>query len=136
MQDDDELRELFRSGRADDRDHAPAFEQMWQSAQGDRPPRRHLAWGLAAAAVFAVGLGWLAFDEPAVVLPDTPAPIAEVVPPAAALDEPLELARWEPTVFSSPTDFLLDDDGSLAGGVPSSTFDDPALDLDDLTMEL
>lgn len=142
---DDELRELFSQGRAADRASAPAFDETWAAAQQRRGSGLRTAVAIAVAAAILIAAGWL------ITRPDAPVPpsdeIAETNPqpdipredvPAPAVDDADELAAlaaWEPAL-DSPTDFLLEEDGVLGGGMPSSDLSDSVLDLDELTMEL
>lgn len=139
---DDEIRELFREGRAADRAEVPAFEPMWETAQRGERRRSRVGVALAAAALIALAGGWLAWGG------DTSPPVPEQVAETNPLpdvpnsedgdgdDELAELAAWDDGAFDAPTDFLLDERGILAGGLPQSDFDDSVLDLEDLTMEL
>lgn len=139
---DDELRELFKGGRAEDRAHAPSFDETWSNAQREASRSRIGVWAIAAAAVIVLAGGWLAFgaSEPkpspiAVPGPDRVAtnPVPDI-PEDTELDG-AELASWEPAVFDSPSDFLLEDDGLVGLGL-APTIDDSVLDIEDLEMEL
>ena len=141
---DDDLRDLFARGRAEDREAAPVFEAMWEHAnQGPAAPKSHRRWALAAvaaAACVAAFLIWSTHNEGASVGSPDPQVAVVVDDESAQSDEIVqalaseELASWEPERFDAPTDFLLESDGVLSGGMPADS--DSTLDFEELTMEL
>lgn len=144
MPSDDPLRELFRRGRADDLVHAPPFEQMWDAAQRSRQRRMVAGIALAVAALIAIIAGWIVLGvaetrnaEPQRIAETSPLPDIPVDGDSDQDDAALgELADWDRTDGALPTDFLIEDEGVLAGSFPTGDFDDVVLDLDHLTMEL
>ena len=156
---DDRLRELVREAREPDREAAPSFGATWSAAAERGGSLRRYVWGgvaLAAAAAAVVvlwpnptappppdGQGELARTNPR---PDVPArgeeedrqvPIdVDVEEDATELE--VGLAEWSPDdTFDTPSDFLLESDGALAGGIPSADWQEPVLGIDEFeTTEL
>jgi len=119
---DDELRELFRGHRDADRGAAPRFESVWARARQKSAHRTRVRVGVLVGGAAAIAI--LAFvrtnDDPQ---PLDPAPtIARTAPVEPAQTEPAGAAAtfesWEEETWSTPTDFLLEEEGVLAGGIP------------------
>lgn len=134
---DDELQNALRQAREPDREDAPSFGATWGRAaqRGEGARRRRLLAGAAALAAVVVALivGWP--DTTAHREPRPGDEMAQTEPkPDIPLDEPPDRAAdWSAaTLDKTPTDFLLDDDSTLAGDLPSDQLlPDDTLDLDD-----
>lgn len=138
---DDEIRDLFREGHSADRDTAPSFGATWAAASAKGRPRRGrwLAGGLALAAAAALSFVLLpsdaqpprsAADQLAATLPKADVPSKDESDELAPISDDA-FADWEPDSYDAPTDFLMESDGVLAGGMPSSEWDEPMLNFEE-----
>lgn len=125
---DEDLREVFREARDVDREAAPPFETMLArarsrgNARGAAALRRLRPWGLVFLGAASAAAVVMALQGPPRD-PQRVEPVEEVALTTPTPDIPLpgqaELANWEEEVWTTPTDFLLEEEGVLAGGIPT-----------------